>query len=241
MFKSTKLACVFVLCLAAVLVLASCGQDSSGSKTFYIPSDALTAPTFEIRGYANIFFASTDNNIVQYVYEEALLDGLPDGAKIIGMRLQPYSASSGFPEWADDTVSQFEVRLSTSENEPDSLSNTFSENRGADEVFVIPETSWNIVADDYHNDECQALIAAEVTPCAFGPFIRFANPFVYAGGSILMEVASVGFTNATPNTLQAFTPGGDVYTVFEATSFDDARIGTLQDTNLPYIAFVYTD
>ncbi len=240
MFKSTKLACVFVLCLAAVLVLASCGQGSSGSKTFYIPSDALTAPTFEIRGYANIFFASTDNNIVQYVYEEALLDGLPDGAKIIGMRLQPYSASSGFPEWADDTVSQFEVRLSTSENEAGSLSNTMSANLGSDEVIVIPETSWDIVAADYHSDECQAHIAAGTGPCAFGPVINFENPFVYAGGSILMEVAVADGSAADIFYVQTTETADDAF-IYMQGGFDDPRVATVQINGMINIAFVYTD
>ena len=238
MFKSTKLACVFVLCLAAVLVLASCGQDSSGSKTHYVPSDALTAVT--IYGYDD--FASTDDRITQYLYEEALLEGLQVGETIIGMRLQPRGSNvGGVFDFVDQTVPQFEVRLSTSVNQPGSLSNTFSENRGADEVIVIPETSWEIVAADYHADECEARRDADTGPCDFGPFIRFANPFVYAGGSILIEVASVGATERSMFQYSHNLSGDQVRAVFEATSFDEARIATSQDRLLPYIAFVYTD
>lgn len=230
MFKSTKLACVFVLCLAAVLVLASCGQDSSGSKTHYVPSDALTT---EGDDGLSIFW-DVSHWASQIVYEETYLDGMPVGATIVGMRIRLGDNGLGGGSqdaFVADTIEKFEVRLSSSEHGPGTLSDIFADNRGSDEVIVIPETSWEIAADDYEN--CDGI-------CEFGPLISFANPFVYAGGDLLMEVAQNGGTNV--RYADAETQLGTVHVYLDLSAdWDAARSGAFSTTALPYIAFVYTD
>jgi hypothetical protein len=168
-----------------LLVLASCGQQGSvGSKTHYIPSDALTT-----EGDNGLSTFWDDNHwATQIVFEETLLDGMPVGATIIGMRIRLGDDLAGGAQdaFVPDTIEKLEVRLSSSVNGPGSLSDTFADNQGADEVIVIPERSWEIAADDY--DNCDG-------NCEFGPFMRFNNPFVYAGGDLLLEVAHSGGTN----------------------------------------------
>ncbi len=189
----------------------------------------------------NLVLTDTSDYILQQIYPEAELDGLPVGATITGMRLQPCGHANCTNDWVDTTVTQFEVRLSTSENEAGSVSLTMSENRGADEVIVIPETSWDIVADDYHNDECQAHVDAGTGPCAFGPVISFEEGFVYAGGSILMEVASVGGKTDTFFVSTSDADAGSLkYRIVN--TFDEVRVSTdnIGDYMI-HIAFVYTD
>ena len=236
MLKSFRSLLVFGLGLVVLIVLASCGASPGvTTATLYMPSDATTTK-YDSGGYST--FTSTTDFMFQILLPEAELDGLPVGATITGMRLQPCNDFT-CGDWVDTTVTQFEVRLSTSENEAGSLSLTFSENRGADEVIVIPETSWEIVAADYHNDECQAHAAAGTGPCAFGPVINFENPFVYAGGSILMETASVG-GKTDDFYVQKHPYGTDVVQYLSVTDFNDARVATHQTEQFHHIAFVYT-
>ena len=236
MLKSFRSLLVFGLGLVVLIVLASCGGSPGvTTATLYVPSDAKTV----VGDSGNLVLTDTSDYILQQIYPEAELDGLPVGATITGMRLQPCNDLS-CGDWVDTTVTQFEVRLSTSENEAGSVSLTMSENRGADEVIVIPETSWDIVSDDYHNDECQAHVDAGTGPCAFGPVINFENPFVYAGGSILMETASVGGKTDTFY-VQKHPYGTDVVQYLSVTDFNDARVATNQTEQFHHIAFVYTD
>ena len=240
MLKSFRSLLVFGLGLVVLIVLASCGGSPGvTTATLYVPSDATTT-NYELSAFGSAALTSPTDVIMQHVYPEAELDGLPVGATITGMRLMPCGDASCTSDWVDTTVTQFEVRLSTSENEAGSLSLTFSENRGADEVIVIPETSWDIVAADYHNDECQAHVdAGNGGPCAFGPVINFENPFVYAGGSILMETASVG-GKTDQFDMQAHPYGTDVISYFVPTDFNDARVATHQRDYFHHIAFIYT-
>ncbi|MCA9617710.1 MAG: hypothetical protein KC731_01735, partial [Myxococcales bacterium] len=69
----------------------------------------------------------------QQVLDDTLLTGLPKGAAIVGIR---YRLDSGDVAFEPATLADLEIRLSTSKHGAGSLSTTFADNRGDDEVLA---------------------------------------------------------------------------------------------------------
>lgn len=90
------------------------------------------------------------------------------------------------PAPAPQTVANYEIRLSRSPRTPGTLSNTFADNRGADEVIICvgPLT---IAAGDYPTGS---------TPNAFGATITFMSPYTYTGGPLLLEYSHTPFPSS---------------------------------------------
>ena len=84
-------------------------------------------------------------------------------------------------------VDDYVIRLSTSQNSASLLSDTFSENRGADVVTVhTGEVVFNAADYDDSNN------ASGAGPNEFGPTIVFDNTFTYSGGDLLLEYTHTG-------------------------------------------------
>lgn len=120
----------------------------------------------------------------QQVFGTALLGGIAAGSQITGLtfRVNGPFFDSGVPA---QTVTNYEIRLSTSQNAPGSMSSTFANNRGADEV-IVRSGPLVIEAGDF-----PASPGDGVEP--FGVMISFDVPFTYMGGNLLMEIAYTGF------------------------------------------------
>jgi hypothetical protein len=164
---------------AAVL---GCGSDEPTAppvtESVFLPADA---PTVEGNSGNSSPFEQVAGRF-QSVYSAGLL-GIPAGSRITGMRFRLDGAA---PPFNAVTISNFEIRLSTSVNPPGSLSATFAANRGDDEV-IVRTGPLSIAPADYPTGG---------TPNAFGPTIQFSQPFTYQGGSLLLEVGYTGLPAA---------------------------------------------
>ncbi|MBL8175416.1 MAG: PEP-CTERM sorting domain-containing protein [Bryobacterales bacterium] len=158
----------------------------------------------------------------QQVFHSSLLNGVPAGTQLTGVtfRVNGPFFNTGVPA---QTVTNYEIRLSTSVNAPGSLSMTFANNRGADEV-VVRTGPLTIAAGDF-----PASAGDGVEP--FGTPILFDAPFTYNGGHLLLEIAYVGFAEGRgadsvsndPLGQQIFTFGGAGK--FSSTTADYASTG----------------
>ncbi len=104
------------------------------------------------------------------------LTAIPSGTAITGLAFR----LDGTPPAMDQTVAEFDVSLSTAANPAGSLSTTFADNRGADEVLARSGPLVIAVAD----------YPAGQSPNAFGRVITFSKPFVYSGGDLLIEIGT---------------------------------------------------
>lgn len=187
--------------IVLVGALTRCADESTSpalTESLLLPSDAATVEG----NSANVSPFRDVPARFQSVYGASLL-GLPVGAKITGMRFRLDGSETRF---TNVTISNFEVRLSTSTSQPGSLSSTFAANRGADEV-IVRTGPLTIAPNDYPIGSM---------PNAFGPTIQFSRPFVYKGGPLLLEIGYTG------------VPGPDLHrtdAVFPATAESESGYG----------------
>jgi hypothetical protein len=119
----------------------------------------------------------------QQVFGASLLGGLAVGDVINGLTFRVIGlADDGVPA---QIVPEYEIRLSQSVNAPGSLSMTFANNRGADEV-IVRSGQLIINAGDFP-------ATPNPGPEPFGTFIAFTTPYTYQGGNLLLEIAYSGF------------------------------------------------
>jgi len=157
--------------------LATCSKDSTAprvSESLFVPANAQTVEGSS----ANQSPFKVQPGRFQTVYAQSVLT-LPVGAKITAIRFRLDGPSSPLPTV---TIDNFEIRLSTSKNPPGSLSPTFANNRGTDEV-VVRTGPLSIASADYPTGG---------SPNLFGPLIQFSQPFVYRGGPMLLEIGATG-------------------------------------------------
>ena len=102
------------------------------------------------------------------------------GTLISGLRFRVNGPS---PSVANQTVGNYEIRMSQSANVAGALNLTFANNRGADEV-VVRSGPLTINLGEYPSGG---------NPNGFGPSIEFQTPYRYIGGSLLIEIAHDGF------------------------------------------------
>jgi len=216
-------------------VLAACADESTSPPSTSPPvTESLLLPSYAATVEGNAANFSPFKNMparFQAVYGTALLR-LPVGATITGMRFRlDASVSIGT---GPVTISNFEVRLSTSAHQPGLLSATFAANRGTDEV-VVRTGPLTIGPDDY---------PVGGFPNAFGPTIEFSQPFVYKGGPLLLEIGYTGLPRfeggpvlvdavvpATVESQSAYGSAGG----FNATTAD---LGLFQDLTVVEYLFV---
>ncbi|MCA8973079.1 MAG: hypothetical protein KDC98_00075, partial [Planctomycetes bacterium] len=131
------------------------------------------------------------------------LAALPVGAEIRAIR---FRADAQVSALAAQTVANYEIRLSQSANPPGSLSTTFANNRGTDEL-TVRSGALVIRNGDYPTGGL---------PNAFGPLIEFDRAYTYRGGPLLVEIAHDGF------------PAGGVYadSEYPATTSRQAAYGS---------------
>jgi len=170
-------------CILIVGAVPTCGNEDPVSPpragSLFIPANA---PTVEGNSMHPAPFKATAGRF-QTVYGATLLASLPSGARLIGMRFRLDESQTRFPAV---TTSDLEIRLSTSQRPPGSLSTTFADNRGSDEV-VARTGPLTIAPADY---------SIGSSPNAFGPVITFTQPFTYRGGALLLEVAHAAFPSS---------------------------------------------
>jgi hypothetical protein len=146
----------------------------------------------------------------QSVYGVPLLTALPNGATITGMRLRLDGDAMSFKR---ENLMNFEVRLSTSKKPPGSLSQTFADNRGSDEV-IVRAGPLTIEPSDYPSG---------AKPNAFGKTIDFnLGTFTYRGGPLLLEVGATAVQsgrnvdNVSPSTQESQTVYGSGFSATRA-------------------------
>lgn len=178
--------------------------------TLQLPASAATS---EGNSSNTSPFGGTSGQRFQSVYGAPLLTALPNGATITGIRLRLDGDAASFKQ---ETVANVEIRLSTSKKPPGSLSQTFADNRGTDEV-IVRAGPLSIAPGDY---------PAGTKPNAFGKTIDFnLGTFTYRGGPLLLEVAATALTsgrnmdNVSPSTPDSQSVYG---TGFSATKSDGA-------------------
>lgn len=150
-------------------------SPTATTEILVLPSNAETTEG----GSANSapFFVSAAR--FQAVYGTALLGSLAPGSEITGIRFRLDASSAAF---ANAFIEDLEIRLSTSQRQPGSLSSNFAMNRGQDEV-VVRDGFLAISPDDYPSGS---------SPNGFGPWIPFVQPFTYEGGPLLLEIGLSG-------------------------------------------------
>lgn len=165
----------------------------------------------------------------QQVFGSSLLGAINVGDQITGLT---FRVEGGSPAVLAQTVANYEIRLSTSANAPSSLSTTFAEYRGADDVIA---RSGPLVfgSGDFPTGG---------NPNFFGVTIPFTTPFTYAGGPLLVEVAHDGsplggtFADADfPTMLDAQTVFAEAFSATVATfgPFPEAIVFQFQVTPIP--------
>ena len=119
------------------------------------------------------------SNTVQVVYNESVLQagGLQAGDVLNGLAFRIGGGPPANRPAPNFSVTNYVVRLSTSENSAGSLVDTFADNRGADftEVRSGALTFNAADFDDSNNGQDEG-------PNDFGPVITFDNTFTYNGG-----------------------------------------------------------
>jgi len=214
--------------LIVVAMLGACSEDDP-----FVPTPTLTG-TITLPDSASVAEGNTANaspfNVVarrfQCVYGAALLSSIPVNARITGMRFRLDALTAPF---AADTIAIFEVFLSTSTNPPGSLSATFADNRGNDEVLVR-DAQLTIDPSDYPTGG---------SPNAWGKLIPFSTAFIYKGGDLLVEIGVTGLTIANRPTDNVF-PSTDTQTGY-GTGFSAtmADLGLFQDLVLAQYEYTY--
>ena len=150
-------------------------------------------------------------NRIQLAYGVSELQDLNVGDRITGLTFRIDSDSGGL---ATQTINEYEIRLSESQNLPGSLSTIFAENRGADEV-VVRSGNLTINSTDWTTGG---------SPNAFGAIIPFSTSYIYQGGPLLLEYAHDGFPLGGTMIDAAFDPSLDTHTLvgtdFSSTTAD---------------------
>jgi hypothetical protein len=145
-------------------------------------ADVVVPPAFEFTIGSGSEFTALGRlaNRIQVVYGASELTGLNVGDIITGLTFRIGGTPAVLA--APQTVANYEIRLSQSQNAPGSLSTTFADNRGTDEVvrsgpLTINKGDWTNVG----------------SPRPFGPIIPFTTNYTYNGGPLLMEYSHTPF------------------------------------------------
>lgn len=177
-------------------ILGACSDDDDPVAPAQLPvfgSLDLPSNAATTEGTSDDGSPFTTARRFQAAYGSALLSNMPSGAKIVGMSIRLESGSSAFTA---ETISNFEVRLSTPKNAPGALSTTFADNRGNDEV-IVRTGPLVIEPADYPTG---------ATPNGFGKMIAFDTQFVYQGGDLMLEVGTEGLAGGNQRRTDAFFP-----------------------------------
>jgi len=130
---------------------------------------------------------------LQFAYDSSQLGSLTAGSVITGLSFRLDGGMASNPSLS---YSSYDIRLSTSLNNPGSLSSTFANNVGAD-VVLVRSGPLTFAAGSFPGG---------VTPNAFGPVIAFTTLYPYTGGDLLLTIRHTGngaasqFVDAVPNT-----------------------------------------
>jgi hypothetical protein len=116
----------------------------------------------------------------QQVFSSAVLTNLVAGDLINGIAFRVDGSESSLPA---QTVTTYNIGMSSSPNAPGSLSSTFADNRGAD-YLSVRSGPLTINPGDFSGGS---------SPNTFG-WITFSTPYLYTGGNLLVEIAYQGFS-----------------------------------------------
>lgn len=162
--------------LTLPLLLWSAGQ---------LPAAIITIPS----SVSGVELPSSDNAPLgassqrfQQVFDASLLASLTPGDKIYGLTFRIDGGQTSLPA---QTVGNYEIRMSQSVNVAGSLSTTFANNHGADQLLVR-SGPLTIGAGDFPGGP---------GPNPFGAFILFNTPYTYIGGPLLLEIGFDSFPN----------------------------------------------
>ena len=137
-----------------------------------VPASHLTK---EGAASTNVPFGRSTPTRVQYVYDASLFSG---PVTITGVQLRPDAGGAVSSKLVD-----CEVSMSTLPQPLVALSQQFAQNRGADEVVVLPRQILTLPAQ-----------GAGASPASFLPALSFSTPFAYdpSAGGLVLEVVVYG-------------------------------------------------
>jgi len=203
-FRSRVSAAVF---FASFLVLGTSSVALAQTVNVVIPASTAGVE----QSVADNAPLSTPIQRMQQVYDVSLLDGLIPGDQITGITFRLDSSQTGLPA---QSVTNYEIRLSRSVNEAGSLSLTFADNRGPDDV-IVRSGPLTFSEGDF---------TGGASPNAFGAIIPFTTPYIYKGGPLLLELANDGFVDGRLVDDNFMTGGQEIFGLnFDATT---ANYGT---------------
>ncbi len=199
------------------------------------PITVVSPPNYAnaVAGYMDDAPLGAAEQHFQQIIAPSLIPGIQVGATITGLG---FRVVTGDPSVPAQVVPNYQIWLSQSALNPASMSLTFSQNRGAD--FTLVRTgSLNITEN---------MFPGGIGLNAMG-IIQFTTPYVYQGGSLLIEVAYDSFPlggvradAAYPfDTSVARTGFGDGYSATVADGlFGEALVMGFQVVPVPEPSFV---
>ena len=132
------------------------------------------------------------DNTVQTVYNASLLAaaGLNPGDVLNGLQFR-LNGPDNVPIWS---VSDYQIRLATSNFSAGDLRNEFADNRGGD-YTVVRSGALTLDGSEFDGSST-AGSTGPGTPNAFGPLWTFDTNFVYNGGDLLLEYTHTAIDNS---------------------------------------------
>lgn len=169
----------------------------------------------------------------QVMYDPSALRDIPRGSLITGLRLRLFNAASTSWPPSPVTLTRFEIRMSQTARDLDTMSAVFSANLL--NPVLVRSTPLSLAAGAY-----PGTAAADATPEPWGPLIAFDRPFVFGGGLTVLEFRVTGtggreafFAEST------FDPGVGEVRINDGPTGAGASIATLGLPGGPVVRFEF--
>jgi len=177
-----KLCAPFIV--ATTLGLTLCAGLASAQLGWTLPPFKDTSPGGV--GVAGVIGDRNTASVMQALYDAELLTGIPKGAVIaaIQFRLSNVSGPASWPA-AGLTIADYRVTLAQTNKTAATHSATFADNLVS--PVLVRSGALALNANAY-----PAAFPSAVA--AWGPSITFQTPYVYQGGSLILEVRNSGST-----------------------------------------------
>ena len=164
-------------CLLALVGLLAGYPCAAGPMPFIVVSPPHSANA--IAGYEDDAPLGFAQQHFQQIIAPSLISGIPVGSSITGLGFRVVTGAAALPA---QVVPNYQIWLSQSARIPGQMSTTFAQNRGSD--FTLVRGGSLTITEN--------MFPGGVGLNAFG-MISFATPYVYQGGSLLVEISYDAF------------------------------------------------